>query len=212
VTASYITLADASNNVKLIRSVSATIATGTTGANGRDAGSMAANTWYAVWIIHNPTTNTTAAMLSTSATSPTMPSGYTYKHRVGWVRTRAAATTLRRSRQRNAKAQYIVNATDALPALSVGSSVTVLGVDVPTTAVEIGAQVYVGAYTASASFSPNSTYSTTTALAKAAPDGTHVNYNNDLYNIPVWAVIEGTVEVAASGSAAVNVFGWVDSI
>lgn len=57
-----------------------------TGANGRDAGSEAANTWYHVWIIYNATTDTYAALLSTSSTAPTMPSGYTHKRRVGVVR------------------------------------------------------------------------------------------------------------------------------
>lgn len=57
-----------------------------TGANKLDTGSEAANTWYSIWVICNPTTDTVAGLFSTSTTSPTMPSGYTKKRRVGWVR------------------------------------------------------------------------------------------------------------------------------
>lgn len=40
-------------------------------------GGEAPNTWYYSWVIYNGTT--VASLLSTSATAPTMPSGYTYK-------------------------------------------------------------------------------------------------------------------------------------
>ncbi len=56
------------------------------GANGLDTGSEASNTWYYVWVIYNPTTDTYAALLSLSSTAPTMPSGYTKRRRVGVVR------------------------------------------------------------------------------------------------------------------------------
>ncbi|VAX24856.1 hypothetical protein MNBD_NITROSPINAE03-2039 [hydrothermal vent metagenome] len=54
------------------------------GVNGLDTGSEAISTWYAVWVIYNGTT--VASLLSVSATAPTMPSGYTYKRLVGFVR------------------------------------------------------------------------------------------------------------------------------
>lgn len=58
----------------------------TSGANGLDTGSEQPNTWYAVFVIYNPTTLTTALLLSESQTSPTMPSGYTKKRFIGFVR------------------------------------------------------------------------------------------------------------------------------
>lgn len=54
------------------------------GANGLDTGAEAASTWYNVWVIWNGAT--AAALLSTSATAPTMPASYTQKIRVGAVR------------------------------------------------------------------------------------------------------------------------------
>lgn len=56
------------------------------GANGLDTGAEAGNTWYFIWVIYNPTTVTTAGLISASATAPTMPAGYTYKALVGAVR------------------------------------------------------------------------------------------------------------------------------
>jgi len=56
------------------------------GANGLDTGSEAANTWYYIWLIYNPATDTTAGLFSTSSTSPTLPSGYTKKRLIGAVR------------------------------------------------------------------------------------------------------------------------------
>lgn len=69
---------DSSNNTKVVRTVSGTINCATTGANGLDAGSLANNTWYYGYIIYNASTATTALLASTSATAPTLPSGYTY--------------------------------------------------------------------------------------------------------------------------------------
>lgn len=56
------------------------------GVGGLDAGAEAANQWYSIWVIHNQTDSLTRALLSTSATAPTMPTNYTKKRRVGWVR------------------------------------------------------------------------------------------------------------------------------
>ena len=89
VTADEVVVEDSSNVYKTLRSVSLTIAGTTTGANALDTGTIAASTWYSVWVIYNGTT--TAGLLSTSATAPTMPSGYTYKARVGWIRTDGTA-------------------------------------------------------------------------------------------------------------------------
>lgn len=85
VSADEIVVENTSNAYATLRSVSLTIAGTTTGANALDTGTIATSTWYSVWVIYNGTT--TAGLLSTSATSPTLPSGYTHKARVGWIRT-----------------------------------------------------------------------------------------------------------------------------
>jgi len=83
VTANYSVLG-ATAGTYTASNVNLTISTASSGANGLDTGTIANSTWYSVWIIYNGTT--VAGLLSTSASAPTLPSGYTYKTRVGWVR------------------------------------------------------------------------------------------------------------------------------
>lgn len=57
------------------------------GAGGLDTGAETANTWYAVHVIGDISrVNATAALLSLSATAPTLPAGYDVFRRLGWVR------------------------------------------------------------------------------------------------------------------------------
>ena len=69
----------------MILSSTAEVNTGTSGAGGLDSGSLAADTHYAVWMIAKSSDGTTSAMISTSYTSPTMPSDYDKKRRVGSI-------------------------------------------------------------------------------------------------------------------------------
>ena len=55
------------------------------GAGGLDTGSESADDWYYIYIIMKPD-GTTFGLLSNSPTTPTMPSGYTFKALVGAVR------------------------------------------------------------------------------------------------------------------------------
>lgn len=65
------------------------------GANGLDTGSPAIN-WYHVYVIYDPTGPTVASMCSLSATSPTLPGGYTKFRRVGsFYNTAAGSASIR---------------------------------------------------------------------------------------------------------------------
>lgn len=75
----------------LLSSVAATADITVSGANGLDTGVEANSTWYAVHVITNDTGSLVAALLSTSATSPTLPGGYTKFRRVGYVRNNASS-------------------------------------------------------------------------------------------------------------------------
>jgi len=58
--------------------------TGGTGINKLDTGTEAGSTWYSVWVVSGA--SGTGGLLSTSATSPTLPAGYDVsKRRIGWV-------------------------------------------------------------------------------------------------------------------------------
>lgn len=64
-----------------------------TGNGGLDTGSIATSTRYALWAIAKAD-GTADALFSTSATAPTMPTGYTYKRRLGWVLTDGSSNLL----------------------------------------------------------------------------------------------------------------------
>lgn len=66
-------------------SVNLTVDITASGANGLDTGAEASGTWYYGWVIAKED-GTVAGLLSTSASAPTMPSGYTYKALVTAVR------------------------------------------------------------------------------------------------------------------------------
>lgn len=65
------------------------------GVGGLDAGVEANNTWYYVYVIYNPTTNTYNGLLSTSSTTPTLPAGYTKYRRVGSIRNDGSSDIIR---------------------------------------------------------------------------------------------------------------------
>ena len=84
--ADYLSLYNASNIGYLASSVNLTAnIAATAGINSMETGGSgeAASTWYHLWVIYNGTT--VASLISISTTSPTMPSGYTYKKYVGSV-------------------------------------------------------------------------------------------------------------------------------
>lgn len=64
------------------------------GGNGLDTGARAASTWYNVFLIRADETGTPDILFSTSFSSPTMPSGYSYKRRIGAIRTDGSSNIL----------------------------------------------------------------------------------------------------------------------
>ena len=78
-------LEDSSYNKVTIRAVNLSVNMATSGANGLDTPSEAANTIYYLWVIRKSADGTVAGLISASASSPTMPSGYDQKALVGCV-------------------------------------------------------------------------------------------------------------------------------
>jgi len=107
VSATSVTMVDSDGGTITAKPVVVTVDIAASGANGLDSGASAANFYY-IWLISNGTT--TAGLLSLQAIAPTMPSGYTYKIRVGVVRNTAAGNNLETFIQRD-KTVAIVAAT-----------------------------------------------------------------------------------------------------
>lgn len=78
--------------------------------NGLDTGILQASTWYYVYAIAGVSltgTVSSGGLISTSATAPSLPSGYTYSKRIGAFRT-DASIHFYRVIQRGNRSQYIV--------------------------------------------------------------------------------------------------------
>lgn len=199
-------------------SVSVTIDMAATGANGLDTGSIASSTWYHVFLISNGTT--VAGLASTSATAPTLPSGYTAV-RIGAMRT-DASSHFYRSIQKGKKAQYTVvsgSNTAAMPAAATGSAGSVstptwtaasLSTLVPTTATEITGVCYNHGGVAMAA--PNNQFADYTDATNpppviAAVSATYVGSNFTM-------MLESTSIYYASNNANASVLisGWVDDV
>lgn len=137
ITADEIIVENASNQYQTLRAISVTASTAGTLVNGLDTGTIAVSTWYSVWVIWNGTT--TASLLSLSATAPTMPSGYTHKARVGWIRTDATANKYPLSFIQNGKnVQYKVATGSNVVSLPVIANGTAGAIATPPTWVAVG--------------------------------------------------------------------------
>lgn len=127
ITTDQIILFNSANSSYLATNVSLTANISNSGVNGLDTGAKANSTFYSVWIIYNGTT--IASLLSLSDVSPNMPSGYTYKARVGWIKTNSSGTLYKMLTVGNTT-RYIVDGT-TLPAFIAMASGISGNVDTP---------------------------------------------------------------------------------
>lgn len=198
--------------------VNLTVACAGTGANGLDTGSLANNTWYYLYIISNGTT--TAGLASTSATSPTMPSGYTYKYRVGAIRTGGSATFIR-LRQVGNRAQYVVvsgSVTPTYPRMANGTATQWTAIDVgsyvPTTARVIYLIAHVQDLDVLGVSANNQTDTAFDAAVNPPIFHARSAASNIRNSIPVSMVLESTNIYWESDGTGSEIFcyGWVDAV
>ena len=189
-----------------LSTVSKTINTATTGGGGLDAGTMAIDTWYAVWLIYNPTTEISAAMLSTSGSAPTMPTDFTIKLRYGWVRTDGSAN-LKRSIQYGGRVAW--KAASSLPTITFSTNAALIASLVPTTAASIMLVHRQTDGTKASGVAGNSTYSSTTA-----PIAQQVTSGGGLKTVMGEIALEGTsiYSVGDNTGCTVYHYGWSDNL
>ncbi len=212
--------------------VSATIDLGTNGAVNRlDTGTIAIDSWYAIWVIAK-SDGTTGGLASLSATSPTMPTGYTYKARVGWVQTIHSTATLYGTWQLGRQAQYVVGLaqTAVVPNIANGTAGTFSSTTptlsaasvtrfVPTTASKISVAAtnqWSGNTIANVLVAPSTAWGGT----NNGPQGingqifpAYVNINI-AYSVMAEIVLETTsIAWASSGTGGgISCLGWEDNI
>lgn len=229
ITCDAVELEDGNGEVWRVRNVSVVGDITVSGAaNGFDGtGSLVSAPLFA-WIIGSPLTNTVAALISRSATAPTMPSGYTFKARCAGTFTDAFSHFLR-TLQHGRDARYVVVAatnTVALPLLVSGvngstfstsaptwSTPSVVGF-VPTTASIIhlvASDNFNNAGAAEIGVAPSSAYG---GPASANPPQYASNGTASSVNTPVSIGLEGSTIAWMSSAAggALSVYMWTDNI
>lgn len=191
------------------RVVSTSASTAVTGAGGLDTGTIAINTWYSVWVICNGVT--TSALLSLSGTAPTMPAGYTFKARVGWIRTDGTANKYPLPfTQAGSRVQYtpgsgknlfthptIASGVQTWPAAASVSSVvppTACAVTVVADSADTASPVYVGASVVRILSSIGLTSTSSRLTLSFMLESTNIYYG------------------ATNGSAALVLLGWEDNL
>lgn len=165
---------------------SSTINLGTNGGvNALDTGTIASATWYYIWVVMQTAIGGTVACLaSLSATAPTMPTGYTFKARIGAVRTASGSAQLLGSWQLGRKAQYVVGLAQAtampamktnvqegvLPSLTAPTWVAIAVANfVPSTASRIVVVPRQAAASAAVAIAPNNSYGTYNSTSNPPP-------------------------------------------
>lgn len=75
------------NTRNMVSSSTVSVDITNSGLNGLDTGSVAADTWYAVYLIMRPDTGAVGGLISASFSSPTLPTNYTKKRYLGPIKT-----------------------------------------------------------------------------------------------------------------------------
>lgn len=198
---------------------------GVAGAGGLDTGSTAANTWYCLHAILNPTTSAFTLLASLSA-SPTLPSGYTYFKRIGMFRTDASGWPMSGVQADNVW-QWKVNAATNVPAPiavasgSTGSTTPNIAVSIrsgyaPPNAGRVRGHVYCPMPTAAAygiAIAPNNSYTLANApVSESSAAGGYATVIN--LSLPFDFVLESQYIYWGNNvtGSVCYIDGWVDNI
>lgn len=185
VTANSVVVADSNGLSRVCRNINISLDLRLSNQlNGTDiAGEPLASTWYYVYIIYNPSTNTTKGVFSTSVNAPNLGAaftGYTYYTRVGAVRTDTSAALLQ-TLQCGRHAQYVVTTASNVPSLpilasgvagNVNTAVWVaigLSAFAPQTTVSILLTVTWGALQGAITVAPNNKYGSIASAVNPPP-------------------------------------------
>jgi hypothetical protein len=221
VDADAVTVETTSGTAFRLTSINLTINCAATGANGLDAGALANSTWYAVYVIYDPATDTTAGLMSASFSSPTMPSGYTAKARLGAFITSSSAL-FQGIRQSGNVAQYVVGLAQTTTAVQLGTgAVGAVGTG-PRDAIAVG--TYVPPTAGQIRLFVN-TNNTAGAVVMAAPNASYAGNSTTTNPPPLMStassaqqsafasfVLESTNIYWASSGGAIYCAGWQDNI
>lgn len=226
VSAGQLILARVDGEVYRASNVALSISGSAAGINGLDTGLLAASTWYSVWVVSDGVN--ISGVLSLSATAPSLPAGYSYKARVGWIRTDASANKYPLSTlQCGNRAQYVLAGGNVsnLPILAAGAGGNIstpvyvavaVSAFVPPTASAITLSLTSGGGTPnSAMAAPNARYGALNSLSNPAPLVTGLGSgSNARVTVSGEFVLESSSIYYVSDTAQGVLFvgGWVDNL
>jgi hypothetical protein len=191
------------------KSIAANWAVGS-GNGGLDTGSVAPSTWYHVFVIARQDTGVVDALISASATAPTMPTNYTLFRRIGSILANASSQLANFTQYPGGVFKWTTATTD-LSTASPATTATTLTVTVP-----LGVVVQALNYTIS---TPATTAGTTRtfdfvsgqpglyawgAIAGGGSGGTNAAWTNLLSQIKYSSTIVGATVIIIT-------VGWIDS-
>jgi hypothetical protein len=219
VTADQVTVENSSGQFLRLSSLSVTMDFTSTGAGKLDTGSIATSTWYYIWAIAKDD-GTQSCLGSTSATSPTLPSGYTYKARIGAVRTKSGSAVFLGTIQYGRRVQYtgtppnLASGTAGSTTVPTWSAVAVANF-IPTTAFRIFGHLSLPTSGATGMAAPNNSYGAYNAASNRPPCSISLaGLASGAASIPFDFVLESTnIYWAANGANSEFVcMGWEDNI
>ena len=188
-----------------------TVSTASTGAGALDAGTLTASNWYYAWVIGSRS-GQVSAVLSLSATTPTMPSGYQFRRRLGSVRVNSVpAIADFISLGTGVVRRYWDNAGDSWRNIANASSVTTQtafggggSTALPVTAIETTLQISTNA-TSPCLIKYNGQGSVTVATMRASA-------TNEQIVCPLVAGQGMYYNSVASGSTTIRMIGFIEEV
>ena len=214
-TADQVVMQTASGTARVVNSLSATLDLATTDAvNGRDSAISTAG-WYYVYAISNGTVD--GVWLTTAATSPTLPSGYTYYARIGVAYASGTAFLLNYI-QRNNVYSY-TSTVSIVGGATGGSSVTtptwvavnvVTSAQVPATACEIYVTLQLSSASGQAMAAPNNSYGAYTSSTNPPP--MMLNATNVVVSMKMLLESSSVYYAFSSTNGYLRCYGFTDAI
>ncbi len=188
------------------------------GAGGLDTGTVAASTFYAVYVLDDSTGyNSPTGLLSLSATAPVIPGGYDMYRRVGFVLTDATSDFLVFDQRGSGKDRPMYYRESIATDITAGSSATFAAVSVVASVPKASIMgIFKVTYTPTAANDEMALRSgdSGTDEGQAVMSGSVAGVVTiGMMTVPVGATLASGVDYKVTGSGvAINVQGYVDEL
>lgn len=183
---------------------------------GLDTGTKAASTWYHCFAIAK-TDGTSDFLFSTNAVAPTMPSGYTYKRRIGSIKTDNSGNVIKFYQNGDrftwdVQVMDVSIATGSLPTAAALKTIsTPIGLE--TTAILFAYIVYQGATTIGLITSPNIADTAPVGIYNIATTSPGGYFNDGYTNLSIETNTSSQIRIRFStvnGTLSVFTLGYID--